>query len=110
MAEWLTSDDRDTLAVLWSESDTIMDDEALDIYLSAAKSECLAYAPKLRDGEPVPDGWIIAQVMHARNKYNAGATGPGGDLDGSGYGLTAFPLDWQVKQLLRPQRGLGAIV
>lgn len=119
MAEWLTSASP-MLATLWPDGD-LVDPDTMDLYLAAAKAECLAFAPEppaliVQDGfvvpaaNAVPDEWVIAQVLHARNKYNAGAVGPTGATDGSGYGLTAFPLDWQVKQLLRPQRGMGAIV
>lgn len=112
MADWLT-DASPALATLWPNVD-LVEPEALDLYLDAAKSECLAFALDDDETPPaagaVPSEWVIAQALHARNKYNASAAGPDGQNDGSGYGLTSFPLDWQVKQLLRPQRAVGAIV
>lgn len=105
---WLTSADTELLEELWS--DVPMNDELTDIYLDAAKEACLAYAPALAAGADVPASWRLAQVMQARNISNAGAAGTSGENDGSSYGLTTFPLDWQVKQLLRPRRGRGAIV
>lgn len=222
MARWLTAADRDELAVYWPDSDSILDDKVLGVYLNAAKSACLAYAPALPrpadptpvrvtltdpdetfgsgtfsgsveftrsggvvtatftldaldvsegnaragwfdlvpepfriqtggyletggdfsvttgdptpaalslflGGEPamtaavrwlgddapadtIPDEWMLAQAMQARNLYNAAGVGTDGAFEGSGYGITAHPLDWQVKQLLRPRRGMGAIV
>ncbi len=106
---WLTAEDVDELAVLWPDSDTIEAEDVLNLYLSAAKAGCLAFAPELPEGDPIPDEWLIAQAYHARNTYNAGQAAPSGEFDGSSYGLTAFPLDWQVKQLLRPQSAVGAI-
>ncbi|MCR2785434.1 MULTISPECIES: hypothetical protein [unclassified Microbacterium] len=96
-------------------------DPVLTLYLESAHSACLAYAPSLVedpnvidggsfDEEPVPATWKLAEVMQARNIWNSVKASPGGgEMDGSSYGITAFPLDWQVKQLLRPERGLGAI-
>ncbi|NYF29237.1 hypothetical protein [Microbacterium sp. JAI119] len=106
MAEWLTADDED-LPTLWP--DVPMNDDAATLYLNAAKEACLAYAPALAEGASIPDGWRLAQALQARNTYNSSKAAPGGDFDGGGYGISAFPLDWQVKQLLRPRRALGAI-
>lgn len=94
---------------LWR--DAPADDGVLWFYLEAAEVAVAAYAPDPNDWPwslPEPP-IVLAQVMQARSIYNAVAASPSGDFDGSGYGLTAIPLDWQVKQLLRPQRGLGAI-
>lgn len=108
MAEWLTTDDPD-LHALWP--DAGMNDDRTTLYLNAAKEACLAYAPALPEGaEGIPDSWRLAQLLQARNIYNATKAGPSGDADGSGYGITSFPLDWQVQQLLRPRRGIGAIL
>lgn len=58
----------------------------------------------------IPDGWRLAQALQAQNAFNANNAAPGnGDFDGGGYGITTHPLDWQVKQLLRPKRAIGAI-
>lgn len=121
MTTWLTAADDAILAELWA--DAPENPDVCNLYLNAAKSACLAYAPAqpaavlaVVDGylqsiaPPIPDEWRIAQAMQARNTYNAGLAAPGGEFDGGGYGLSAFPLDWQVKQLLRPQLGVGAIV
>lgn len=105
MATWLTGDEA---RVLWR--DAPADDTTLDLYLEAAKIAVLAFAPDHNPVEDVPANYRLAQLMQARNTYNAGKASPGGDFDGSSFGLTTMPLDWQVKQLLRPQRGLGAIV
>jgi hypothetical protein len=48
--------------------------------------------------------------MQARNVWNSEQASPGGNLDGSGFGLTIHPLDWQVKQLLRPRSVFGGPV
>jgi hypothetical protein len=108
---WLTSEDTDVLSVLWPDSSGIMNDDVLNIYLAAAKAACIAYAPALPAGQTeIPGEWVLAQAMQARNIYNAGHASPSGGFGDPEYGLTSFPLDWQVKQLLRPQMGVGAIV
>lgn len=107
MNTWLTSADAELVALLWA--DAPEDDDELDLYLVAAKEACIAYAPALAEGTPVPDSYRFAQAMQASNLYNAGQASATGTNDGSGFGLTTFPLDWQVQQLLRPRRGMGAI-
>lgn len=100
-----------------------LSDSALAMYIGAAEIQCAAYAPPVtvsdpfdgtydggtfEDEEPrqvLPPNYQLAVVYQARNIYNAGkasATGSG-DFDGSGYNVTAYPLDWHVKQLLRPE-------
>jgi len=108
MTDWLTVDDEE-LPTLWP--DVPMNDNVAKLYLAAAKDACIAYAPALpEDADGIPDGWRLAQAMQARNTYNSSKASPGGDFDGSGYGISAFPLDWQVKQLLRPRRAMGVIL
>jgi hypothetical protein len=132
MAYWHTPT---TARTFWR--DAPGDDNVLAAYLSAARAAVLAYAPAIPDepqpdiidgggpeddgGEiidggtpesnedPIPDAWALAQVMQARNIWNAGRAAPSGDFDGSSYGVSAFPIDWQVRQLLRPRRVKGAI-
>lgn len=107
MNTWLTHDD-DDLALLWVDAPT-SDPEVCMLYLDAAREACIAYAPARTDYEDIPASWRLAQAIQARNLWNSSAASPTGDLDGGGYGLSTFPLDWQVQQLLRPRRGFGAI-
>lgn len=67
--------------------------------------------PTFPTSAAVPGNFKLAAVLQARNAFNAGqaAPSPGGEFDNGGYGISSYPLDWQVKQLLRPIRGLGAI-
>ncbi|WP_336630774.1 MULTISPECIES: hypothetical protein [unclassified Microbacterium] len=109
---WLdpqNEDDVDLLGVVWPDGASLPEG-VLKVYLAVAKSACIAYAPALPEGHTVPDSYRVAQAMQAANVYNAAVAAPGGDLDGGGYGLVAHPLDWQVKQLLRPQSGVGVIL
>ena len=110
MATWLDADtDAAQILILWPDAPGDVDG-VLTMYLDAAQDACTAYAPARTSYADIPESWRLAQAMQAANVYNASLAAPGGDIDGGGFGLTAHPLDWQVKQLLRPRRALGAIV
>jgi hypothetical protein len=93
----------------WSGS-AALDDPRLYVLLATARLECVAYAPKLPAGARPPLNYREAQLLHARNRNAAAridpATGDGGTDD---YSVGVFPLDWTVKQLLRPARRLGRV-
>lgn len=79
-------------------------DERLWPLLELAKQQVLAFAPALEDGQLPPLNYRHAQLLQARNLFNAGRVDPStGDAGGEGFSLTPFPLDWNVKQLLRPK-------
>lgn len=104
--------------------DAPLDDATLSELLEVARDAVLAYAPTLDDSllvdedgyvtpvvpDEVPTSYRHAQLMQARNVWNASYASPTGDLDGGSYSLTTFPLDWQVKQLLRPRSVFGGPV
>lgn len=93
---------------LWK--DAPADDDILTTYLTAAQVACAAYAPPLLVGSPVPSNYALAVVMQARNIWNSSKAAPAsGDFDNGGYGLSSFPLDWQVQQLLRPLLAFGGV-
>jgi len=101
------------------------EDATLSELLVVAKEAVLAYAPALdtsddliidedgyivnQDAEAIPESYRIAQLMQARNVWNSSKASPSGNLDNGEYGLSTFPLDWQVRQLLRPKRGRPVI-
>ena len=101
-------------------------DDTLTELLDVAKEAVLAFAPVLTQseddyilvdgilipntGEVIPTNYRVGQLMQARNVWNASKASPSsGDFDGTSYGLSSFPLDWQVRQLLRPKRGVPVI-
>lgn len=53
----------------------------------------------------IPANYRQAQLLQARNIWNSAYASPTGEIDGAGFGLTTFPLDWSVQQLLRPKQG-----
>lgn len=105
--------DGDTLAADWS--DAPADPDVLASYLSAAYDQCVSYLPQRRvDGELVavlPDPGTgreaacrLAQIMQARAVYNSVVAGGGDQLGPDGLHVTVFPMDWTVRNLLRPRR------
>lgn len=105
MAEWHTLDSaRDQ----WD--DAPLDDDYLQELLDVAKDAVLTYGHALTEEEAVPTRYRVAQLMQARNIFNASKASAGGDLDGSSFGISTAPLDWQVKQLIRPRSLFGGPV
>lgn len=92
--------------------------------LTSARDQCEAYAPAVAyaadvsgadvhssdlDDVPinatVPESWRLAQALHARALYRSGIAGSGDQIGGDGLTVTVFPMDWTVKNLLRPRAG-----
>lgn len=88
-------------------------DVLLQSYLDAAQEAILAYAPaRYSDTESPADpteGMRRAHLLQAQNVWNAASANPAGTLDNGAYGLTTHPLDWQVRQLIRPKQGKPVI-
>lgn len=80
------------------------DDAVFYDLLEVAKTQCIAYAPTLDEGSPAPTHYRAAQLLQARGVWNAMRTDPGATTYGpDGYAIPVYPLDWPVKQMLRPQ-------
>lgn len=108
MATWHTPESaRDQ----WADAPGDPDDEGdlLIELLDVARVQVEAYAPILTppaEGEAVdvPTHYRYAQLMQARNIWNASIVSPGGELGETDFAITPHPLDWTVKQMLRPHR------
>ena len=78
--------------------------------LAVSWQQCVAYAPLAgEDVESVPDGHREAHYQQARNVFNASKVNPGGSMGTDEFTLTVHPLDWHVKQLLRPRRAVPKV-
>lgn len=84
------------------------EDATLLELLEVAKGAVLAYAPAVEDLE-VPTNYRVAQLMQMRNIWNSSKASPAGEFDNGSYGLSSFPLDWQIRQILRPKQGKPVI-
>lgn len=108
---WVDTEDIDVMNE-WRDFDDIPED-VRERYLRAAYEQCLAFLPQKRDvlGNLVPDVPItvperfrLAQINQARALFNSVISGPNDSLDAGGVSVTVFPMDWTVKNLLRPKR------
>lgn len=110
--------DTDELASGDEWRDAPSDPDVLARYLNAAHGQCLDFLPHRRDDEgelvavvpdPVPSRLVLAQIMQARALFNASIAGSGDRMGIDGQGVTVFPMDWTVKNLLRP-RTVGRVL
>jgi len=95
-------------------ADAPMDAAALVRYLGAAHEQCVDFLPYTTDPttgvqtpvipDPVPDRFALAQVAQARALYRSALAGSGDAIGADGLSVTVFPMDWTVKNLLRPRR------
>jgi hypothetical protein len=74
-------------------------DGTLARLLDVARDQVTAYAPA---AIAIPERYRAAQLMQARNTWNASLTNADQQVDVGGFTVTVRPLDWAVKQLLRP--------
>lgn len=85
-------------------------DLTLHELLEVAREQCEAYAPALPDGAVVPIRWKSAQLMQARNIWNASKTDPeAGGFGDEGFVIRPYPLDWTIKQMLHPKTRIPVI-
>lgn len=88
----------------WSDAEDYTDPD-LTSYLQSAYESCAAFAPALADGAEVPESWRLAQVMQARAQMRSLTAGRDDNMTADGLTVTVYPLDWNVRQLLRPRSG-----
>lgn len=101
---WLTALDLDGDAYWPSESSGDLTDAERARLLEAARVQCEAYAPTLAVDAVVPETHRLAQAYQARALYRSGQAGSRDQIGGDGLAVTVFPMDWTVKNLLRPRR------
>lgn len=105
---WFSADpeaDLDELLVeLWPGS-ADLSPAALEVVLESARDQCVAYGPALSDPDNPPRRWLMAQALQAKALTVAGFAGAQDSTGGFGETVTVYPMDWQVKNLLRPNQG-----
>ena len=84
-------------------------DEILTSLLEDAHTACVAYAPALYSGDPVPAGYWRAEVLQARELWAAARRD--GDLIGltDTYAVRARSLTDAVRALLRPRQAVPKV-
>ena len=85
------------------------DDGTLYRLLNLAQEQVESYAPPFF-GSGVPERFRSAQLVQARNTFNASISNGDGSMDlGGGIVINIRPLDWAVKQMIRPPKALKAV-
>jgi len=98
-----------TIAADWPDAEDVPA-ALLNDLLNVARAAVEEFAPVL-PAEMVEDGlcpasYRLAHFMQTRNLWNAVEVTPGGDFGDDTYSMRPVPLDWIVKQLLRPKRAV----
>lgn len=109
-SEWHTLD---SARGEWADAEHLSD-AVLYQLLADVREQVLAFAPALFDAEgaplPVPARYRRGQLVQARNTLNAQGVDPANGEDGNDtFAIRPFPLDWQVKQILRPKHGIPVV-
>lgn len=89
----------------WADSDDVPD-ALLNDLLEVARDAVLAFAPALPADYPAgrcPARYRLAHLMQTRNLWNAVGVDSSGDFGGDDYTIRPVPLDWIIKQILRPK-------
>lgn len=90
-------------------ADAPLDDVFLFQLLDTAKEQCLAYAPALLLGAPVPARYIQAQLTQARALYQSTIANQNDNVGIEGFTVRVFPLDFTIRAMLRPKKAIGGI-
>lgn len=89
-----------------------LSDRKLFLLLELAKQEVLAYLDEEGELAPIrpPIHYGEGQAMQARNLWNAAKVDPAnGGIGEESFVVRPFPLDWMVRQVLKPKRGVPVI-
>lgn len=90
---------------IWADAPT--DDGYLFRLLDVARTQCETFAPDFVGR--APSNYAHAQLLQARALWASGNVSQGDQFgDNSGLSVTVFPMDWTVKNLLRPSRAVKA--
>lgn len=103
--EWHTLD---TIRAEWPDAEHIPDVSLWEI-LEVAKGQVVEFAPAIAAGAPIPIEWKTAQRVQSRNIWNAARVAPDGTTGQDDFVIRPFPLDWHVRQILRPKRAIGGM-
>lgn len=113
MAEW-----HDITSARDQWIDAPLDDDVLEQLLTIACQQVVAYAPKsirvaLDTAEPdeIPTNLVVAQLNQARNIWNASKvdTASGAFADDDSFIIRPHPLDWMIKQIIRPRTAVPRV-
>lgn len=88
-----------------------VDDELLTTLLEIAAQQVVEFGPiPLDELNTVPPHYRQAQLMQTKNIWSAVSVDSGsGNVPEGTYQLRPFPLDWMVRQIIRPKRAVPGV-
>lgn len=101
---WLTMDQA---RQRWA--DAPQDDLTLYELLTTAKTQCVEYAPAMLLGAVVSTAYRQAQSLQARAIYMASISNQADNVGVEGFTVRSYPLDWNIRALLRPKKAIGGM-
>lgn len=102
---WASLEDARPPATDWTDAEEMSDEELLG-YLQSAYEQCVDFAPALADDVvDIPRRYVQAQIMQARALWRSVTAGDDNGVGPADLTVTVFPMDWTVKNLLRPRQG-----
>ena len=90
-------------------ADAPFDDALLYELLDIAGGQVVAFAPALALDARIPTDYKRAQLMQSRNLWNATKDNGNQEMGADGFTIPIKPLDWHIRQLLRPKRGIPVV-
>lgn len=98
----------DSARAEWADAEHLSDLRLWHV-LEMARQQITEYAPALPDDATVPGNYRHGQLMQARNLWNAARVDPSGADGDDTFQLRPYPLDWMVKQVVRPQTAVPKV-
>lgn len=86
------------------------DEAARAMFLDAAREQCETYLGEdliATASEEIPARWLLAQALQAKALSQSGLVNQNDEFGGYGETFSAFPMDWKIKNLLRPENPLA---
>jgi len=80
-----------------------MSPEVYLLLMQAAHEVCVAYAPVLSEGAPVPQAYKLAEIFQARHLHTQFHGGNRDEIGADGYAIPTYPLVFAARDLLRPK-------
>lgn len=90
-------------------ADAPLDDLLLYQILETAKAQCVAYAPALLLGAPIPVTYVQAQLLQARAIFSSVIANQQDNVGVEGFQVRVFPLDFTIRAMLRPKRAISGM-
>jgi hypothetical protein len=103
--------DLELIESVWADAPVAEEERpALVLFLGSAQDQCLDYLDAdLTEETVVLDSWKLALILQCRALWQSAVTDPNGRVGEGEFQVTVYPMDWTVKNLLRPKRGIPVV-